>query len=171
MAKPTQRAKQPNSRMCFVCGLENPAGIHAKFYEIQPGIVEMNWTAPDHFQGYPGVLHGGIAATLLDEAAGRTTMSGDPPRFMVTMKMETRYRKPIPTRQPLRITGELLRDRGRIAEAIAKIFLPDGSVGAEADVTLAMPASVFMQVDDLERIGWRVYPDAAGAENPTADIL
>jgi acyl-coenzyme A thioesterase PaaI-like protein len=157
------RSKQPNSRMCFVCGMENPVGLRAKFYSTAPGCVEAEWTAPDHFQGYTGVLHGGITATLLDEAAGRTTMSGDPTRFMVTMKLEARYRKPIPVGQPLRITGELVRDRGRLAETIARIVLPDGSVGAEATIWLAVPSADMLPVDELEQLGWRIYPDESAS--------
>ena len=44
------------------------------------------YTTPDHFQGYPGVLHGGIVTTILDEINGRARM-GDPPepRFMYTV--------------------------------------------------------------------------------------
>jgi acyl-coenzyme A thioesterase PaaI-like protein len=159
MKSQENRTKQENSRMCFVCGMENPFSLRAHFYSTTPGKVEVEWTAPENYQGYPGVLHGGIAAALMDEAAGRTTMTSNPPRFMVTMKLEVRYRKPIPVRQALRITGELLRDRGRIAEAAACIYLPDGSVGAEANVWLAMPPAEFHAVDDLDQLGWKVYPE------------
>jgi acyl-coenzyme A thioesterase PaaI-like protein len=159
MTEMAERTRQPNSRMCFVCGMENPVGLRARFFSTAPGCVEVEWTAPDYYQGYPGVLHGGIAATLLDEAAGRTTMTGDAPRFMVTMKLEARYRKPIPVGRPLRITGELLRDRGRLAEAVARILLPDGSIGAEANVWLAVPSAAILAVEEAEQLGWRVYPD------------
>src|SRR6266545_1562360 len=53
----TNPRKQPNSRMCFICGLENPIGLHLHIYETEPGIVESTYFAPEHFQGYPGVLH------------------------------------------------------------------------------------------------------------------
>jgi hypothetical protein len=43
--------KQPNSRMCFICGLENPVGLHLHIYETEPGIVESTYVAPEHFQG------------------------------------------------------------------------------------------------------------------------
>jgi hypothetical protein len=42
--------KQPNSRMCFICGLENPVGLHLHIYETEPGVVETTYIAPDHFQ-------------------------------------------------------------------------------------------------------------------------
>jgi acyl-coenzyme A thioesterase PaaI-like protein len=151
--------KQPNSRMCFVCGLENETGLHVKFYTEAPGKVRVDWTAPERFQGYPGHLHGGIAAALLDEAAGRTVLDGDPLRFFVTLKMELRYRKPVPIGVPLVIRGEIVRDRGRIVETRAAIHLPDGSVAVEAEVLVAEAPLEITRGTDLERIGWRVYPD------------
>lgn len=155
----TANSKQPNSRMCFVCGLENKAGLHLKFYNEAPGKVRVDWTAPDCYQGYPGHLHGGIAAAILDEAAGRTILSGDETRLFVTIKMELRYRKPVPVGVPLVIRGEMVRDRGRLAETRAAIYLPDGSAAVEAEVLIAEAPQQIMNVDDLDKIGWRVYPE------------
>src|SRR5215213_8751067 len=74
----TDSHKQPNSRMCFICGLENPVGLHLHIYETEPGVVETTYIAPEHFQGYPGVLHGGIVGAIIDEIAGRSHMGSDP---------------------------------------------------------------------------------------------
>lgn len=155
----TIKDKQPNSRMCFVCGLENSMGLHAKFYNEAPGKVRVEWVAPEHYQGYPGYLHGGIIAALLDEAAGRTILGDDTLRLFVTMKMELRYRKPVPVKVPLVIRGELIRDRGRFAETRAAIYLPDGSVGVEADVLVVEAPSQIMEMEDVDKLGWKVYPD------------
>jgi acyl-coenzyme A thioesterase PaaI-like protein len=103
------REKQPNSRMCFVCGLQNDAGLHVKFYTETPGKVRVDWTAPENYQGYPGHLHGGISAAILDEVAGRTVLGATAFRFFVTMKMELRYRKPVPIGVPLVIRGSAKR--------------------------------------------------------------
>jgi acyl-coenzyme A thioesterase PaaI-like protein len=151
--------KQPNSRMCFVCGLENESGLQARFYSEGPGKVRVDWTAPECYQGYPGHLHGGIAAALLDEAAGRTVLDGNPLRFFVTMKMELRYRKPVPIGVPLIIRGEIVRDRGRIVETRGAIYLPDGSAAVEAEVLVAEAPLEITNGTDLDRIGWRIYPD------------
>lgn len=64
-------AKQPNSRMCYVCGLKNPKGLRASFYELENGEVVGLFHPTDTYQGYPDRLHGCIAAGLLDEAIGR----------------------------------------------------------------------------------------------------
>jgi acyl-coenzyme A thioesterase PaaI-like protein len=72
------KIKQPNSKMCFICGLENPVGLHLHIYETDPGVVETTYTAPEHFQGYPGVLHGGIVGALIDEIAGRVAYGERP---------------------------------------------------------------------------------------------
>jgi acyl-coenzyme A thioesterase PaaI-like protein len=155
----TAGQKQPNSRMCFVCGLENTSGLHVKFYNEAPGKVRVDWTAPECYQGYPGHLHGGIAAALLDEAAGRTVLGVDPFRFFVTLKMDLRYRKPVPVGVPLVIRGEMVRDRGRIVETRAAIHLPDGSVAVEAEVLVVEAPKEITRSTDLDLIGWRVYPD------------
>ncbi|MEP7358001.1 MAG: PaaI family thioesterase [Anaerolineales bacterium] len=152
--------QQPNSAWCFVCGLENPFGLKLVFYETGPDEVRATYTPPEHFQGFPGVLHGGIVASLLDEAGGRVVMIGDHKRFMMTAKLEIRYRQPTPLGQPLTVVGKLLKMRGRLATAHSEIRLADGSVTAEADLTLAdLPADYEIGAD-LEGLGWRVYEDA-----------
>jgi len=149
---------QPNSSHCFVCGLASAAGLKMRFQDNGVDTVYSTYTVSDQHQGYPGVTHGGIIAAMLDEVAGRTTMIADPNRFMVTASMNIRYRHPVPTGVPLRVVGTLLKDRGRLAQAHSEIFLPDGTLAAEAELTLAempMPQSS----EDLERLGWRVYPE------------
>ena len=59
--------KQPNASMCFVCGRDNPIGLHMQFFDDGEGMVMSKVTPADHFEGYPGVLHGGVLATILDE--------------------------------------------------------------------------------------------------------
>jgi uncharacterized protein (TIGR00369 family) len=155
----TLSIQQPNSAMCFVCGLENPAGLRLVFYETSPDEVMAAYTPPEQFQGYPGVLHGGIVASLLDEAGGRVVMIGNHRHFMLTAKMEVKYRRPTPLGQRLTVYGRLLKQRGRLALAHAELRLDDGTVTAEADLTLAdLPGEDFPD-SDLEALGWRVYDE------------
>ncbi len=89
---------QPTSRMCFVCGRENPCGLKLKFYEDpENGTVQAEFVVLEMYQGYPGVVHGGVIAAILDEVAGRAVMlRKDHEAFMVTLRLTVRYRKPTP---------------------------------------------------------------------------
>ncbi len=151
---------QPNSRHCFVCGLSNPFGLHLRFYSIGPGEVEVRYTVPEHFQGYPGVVHGGIVAAMLDEAAGRSHMGGETPRFMFTAKLEIRYRQNVPVGEPLRLVGKAGKSRSRTATASAWIYDAQDQLLAEADALLVDVPDGNMNNADLETLGWRVYSDA-----------
>lgn len=152
------RAKQASARECFVCGVENPVGLRLKFYATGPGEVAADFTPPEHYQGYPGVLHGGIAAAALDETAGRALMGIFPPRFMFTAKLEVRYRRNIPVGQPLKLVGKTSKERGRIAEAWSGLYNADGELLAEANALLVdVPDPP--RPEDLEPAGWKIYPD------------
>jgi acyl-coenzyme A thioesterase PaaI-like protein len=152
---------QPNSKMCFICGLENPVGLKLRIYEVEPGVVETMFTAPQHFQGYPGVLHGGIIATIIDEVSGRSWMRPeDNPRFMFTAKLEVKYRKNVPIGKPLRIVGKAGASKGRGAEAWAGIYdAASGELLAEGNTVLVnVPEQMLASAGDMEAMGWKVYP-------------
>jgi acyl-coenzyme A thioesterase PaaI-like protein len=128
--------KQPNSNYCFVCGRENPYGLHLEFYETAPGEVVVDYIVPEQFQGYPGVVHGGVVAAMLDEVTGRVHMGGYPPRFMFTGRLNIHYHKNVPIGKPLRIIGRAGKSRERTAIAIGQIFGPDGELLADAEAIL-----------------------------------
>ncbi len=152
--------KQPNSHYCFICGRKSPVGLKMSFYNTGPGEVTAEHLVPDIYQGYPGIVHGGIVAAMLDETAGRSVMSegwDDP--FFLTLKLEIKYRRPVPTETQLKIVGRLKTLRGRRATCHSEIQLPDGSIAAEAEALLArVPAEMLKDVD-YESLGWQVYDD------------
>ena len=150
---------QPNSRHCFVCGLENEHGLHLRFYETAEGEVTVETTVPDHFQGYPGIVHGGIVASLVDEALGRVHMGpADNPRFMFTAKINVTYRKPVPTEKPIRIVAKAVKNTRRLATSVCSIYGPEGDLLAEADAMLVNIPEEMLEDTDLESLGWKVYP-------------
>jgi uncharacterized protein (TIGR00369 family) len=154
--------KQPSSRYCFLCGRQNPVGLKITWYtDRSNGQVRATVTVPEHFNGYPGVVHGGIVAAILDETAGRAVLLGGDvdDSLMVTMKLEVKYRRPTPTGVPLEAVGWLIRRDERRAQAAAELRLPDGTVCAEAEVLLARPREEFMRSWEPERPYWRVYED------------
>ena len=161
MSGADKMARQPNSRMCFVCGLENAIGLKVRFVDNGRDEVRAEFSVPDAYQGYPGIVHGGVLAAILDEVAGRVSMIHDHDHFMVTASMEVRYRKPVPTETPLTFTGRMVGQRGRRAEAHAEVRLPDGKLAADAKVLLTdLPKSLFeFDVSQREGLGWRVYPE------------
>ena len=148
--------------MCFICGVENPIGLHLHIYETAPGIVESTYVAPKHFQGYPGVLHGGIVGAILDELCGRSQMGTDAltPRFMFTAKLEVKYRKNVPIGRELRIVGKAGKSRGKSAEAWAGIYDTEtDELLAEGNALLINVPEDQFNLSSLDDLGWKVYPD------------
>lgn len=155
---PSTWQPQPTSRMCFVCGRENPVGLHIQFYEDEEtGEVKVPLTIPERYQGYPGIVHGGILSTILDEVSGRAIMVGaeDDP-FWVTAKMEVRYRQPTPTETPLLAVGWVVQRRRRSAAVAAEIRLENGTVTAEVESLVVCPTEETLVAWQQERMYWRV---------------
>jgi len=151
--------RQHNSRMCFVCGRQNPIGLKLDFYEDQEtGQVQVNFTVPEEYQGYPGVVHGGIVSAILDEASGRAVMidAGDD-RLMATLKMTVRFRHPTPTGTRLTAVGWVEQLGGIGAKVAAEIRLPDGTVTAECESLLVDPPAVIRDQWEDEKPYWKVY--------------
>ena len=151
--------KQPNSAHCFVCGRENTNGLGLSFYEVGPDEVTAEVVIPSHFEGYPGIVHGGIVAAMLDEIAGRAVLVGEHEHFRLTAKLEIRYRKPVPSGERLQLRSVVERRRGRIAFAHAQLNLADGSLAAEAQVMLTDIPELPADREVLESLGWKVDPD------------
>lgn len=120
--------------MCFVCGRENPVGLHLHFYTDDDGRVHAEFTPGQEHQGYPGVMHGGLITALLDETIGRTAIAGD--LWCMTARLEVRFRKPVPIGERLHIVGEISRNNGRLLQGHGEIRLgTDDQLLAEATGT------------------------------------
>jgi len=163
---------QPSSRFCFVCGVENTCGLHLHFFNDGHHRCLTRVTLQDCYQGYPGIAHGGILSTILDETMGRAILAEGEEgqyreiteeRFMFTAQLEVRFRKPVPLGQEFTVRGWVEEDRGRVAQVRGEVELADGTVAVEAKATLvAIPRQTMGPM--LQRdIGWRVYP-VDGAE-------
>lgn len=151
--------KQPASRNCFVCGRENPFGLKMDFYADVPGEVTATFKISDNFEGFPGVVHGGIIAALLDEGAGRAHMT-DPRKFMMTAQLNVRYRKPVPTGVKLTLKGFAGERKGRVAKATGEIRDENGTLLAEAEGVFVDIPHDKLETMNAYSLGWRVYPDA-----------
>lgn len=152
-------AKQHNSKMCFVCGLKNSFGLHASFYEVEGNQLVALFTPCEEHQGYPDRMHGGLAATILDETIGRALMIAGDEAWGVTVEFSVRYKKPVPLGQELRVVGRITRDSRRIFEGTGEILLPDGEIAVEG-----VGKYIKLPIDDIadfdyDEQEWKAVPD------------
>lgn len=132
MKKRVVRA-QPVSRMCLVCGTQNAAGLKTAFYELEDGELMAVFTAAEQHQGYPGRVHGGVLATVLDEAIGRAINTAEPDAWGVTVELShVRYKQPVPLGETIRVIARITSNSSRIFEGSGEVVLPDGTVAVEA---------------------------------------
>lgn len=124
--------KQPNSKMCLVCGLKNPYGLKTFFYELENGELMSVCKLMEEHQSYPNRLHGGITTALLDETIGRAILIKSQGEIWgVTLEFTTRYKKPIPLDAELRVLGRITKEGKRVFEGTGELLLPDGEIAAE----------------------------------------
>jgi uncharacterized protein (TIGR00369 family) len=145
--------KQPNSKMCLVCGLKNAGGLHAAFYEIDTGELVGLFTAREEHQSYPGRVHGGIITAMLDETIGRAIMGANPGEFWaVTAELVTRYRKPVPIGVELRVVGRVVSYEGRVFNGTGELLLPGGEVAATGEGRyVKLPIGKIADFDEVEQ--------------------
>lgn len=156
---------------CFVCGVNNPFGLHTDFFELEDGTLAARVTPSEHHQSYPGRLHGGISAALLDETIGRAINSLEPDTWAVTVEITTRYKKPVPYGVPITVTGRIVENTRRLFTGEGEILLPSGEVAVLA--TAKYMKLKLSEISDFEANGesWQCYPyedDPAEIELPEA---
>ncbi len=126
MAKITR--KHENSRHCFICGLDNPIGLKTEFFETEDGELAAVFTPSEDYQSYPGILHGGISASVLDELIGRAINIEYPDKFAVTVELNLKYKKPVPYGKKLIAKAHITKDNRRIYEGEGAIYNEKGEV-------------------------------------------
>lgn len=128
-------AAQNISRMCFLCGVDNKLGLHGRFFVLESGELVGVFTPRQEHQGYPGRLHGGIIAALLDETIGRAINTAHGDTWGVTIKFSMRLRQPVPLEREVKVVGRITRDTARVFEGKGEVLLEDGTVAAEGEGT------------------------------------
>jgi acyl-coenzyme A thioesterase PaaI-like protein len=129
------------------------------FYDNGDDVVESRYTVPELFQGYPGIVHGGVQASILDEIAGRISLVEDMHAFMMSVRLDVKYRHPVPTEEPLHIVArrEYLSDR--YGQAHCMIYLADGKIASDASVKLVrLPEEAQISGYSDHVLGWRIDP-------------
>lgn len=123
---------------CFVCGQRNPFGLRLIFRQEGQSIVADFQPREEH-QGFPGVIHGGIVASILDEALGRTSLLGEHPEWTMTGKLEIRYRRYVPYGPLLRVRATLEVERRRMLQAKGALTLAE-----DENTVLAEASGIFL---------------------------
>jgi acyl-coenzyme A thioesterase PaaI-like protein len=118
---------QDNHR-CFVCGKHNPDGLHLDFEPEGVSGVRTTCVIPERFQGFAGIVHGGILATILDEWLRGITA--------VTARLEIRLRRPVGVSERVIFRAEVFRESARGFEVTSRAELDDGTVVADGQALL-----------------------------------
>ncbi len=134
------------NQICFACGDQNAHGLHMRFERDGEDAVRCTYLPKPEDQGFPGVLHGGIVAALLDESMAWAMWAWDR-ALGVTAKMETRYRRSAPLDGALTIRARVESVRGRRVEVRAHIE-------DSRSVTIAEATALFMRLppDEEQRM-------------------
>jgi uncharacterized protein (TIGR00369 family) len=146
---------------CFACGQLNLHGLHLELHVAG----DTCWTElalRPEFQGWEGIAHGGIIATILDEVMAWALASAD--AWGYTARMTIEYRRPVPVGARIRGEGRVVSRRRRLLATSGRLVDPaTGEVFATAEgLYIAAPAE---RRDELkERYGFRLVPDEAAGE-------
>jgi acyl-coenzyme A thioesterase PaaI-like protein len=135
---------------CFACGPDNPDGMHLKFrLDERAGRAWCRFRLPLRFQGPPGHAHGGIIATILDEAMGKVNKLRSV--IAVTKTMDVEYLKLVPLRKSLIVEGRERSVRGRKHVNVAEIMNDKGEV-------LARSRGLFIAIDPARMFAKHLRP-------------
>ncbi len=146
-------SKQNNSHMCVICGMDNKLGVRGQFYNMEDGSVGGLFTYRPEHQSYPGRVHGGLLATMIDELAGRVLWVDRPECIAVTMDINVRYHKPAPYGEPLKGRGYYTKKLSRAYSAKCEIMDMNNNILAEGEAKyLIMPAEKITNVTVEEEL-------------------
>jgi acyl-coenzyme A thioesterase PaaI-like protein len=133
-------------QQCFVCGQRNHSGLQTSYRQEGDRVVTV-FTGDAAHQGFPGVVHGGLISSLLDETMGRTALFER--AWVMTGRLEVRFRNPTPIGEPLTISAWPTRVRGLSLESRGEVRRQDGQLLAEGrGLFLKVPEEVKRQAQD-----------------------
>ena len=115
---------------CFGCGDLNPRGLKLAFH-LEDGVAVAEFDPDPDYCGYPGLMHGGLVATILDEAMGWASRGQGV--WTMTARMQVRFRRPVPLTRRLRVSARVTKQRRRLVEARAELRDDGGTLLAEGE--------------------------------------
>ena len=135
----TKHVPLPKTNYCFACGPDNPHGLRLRFvYDEEGKRFVCRFRLSQRYWGPPKHAHGGIIATILDEAMGKVNKIRHV--IALTSEMQVKYIKPVPLGKPLTVESRELRVRGRA-------HINTGEIKNEAGEVLATGRAKFIAID------------------------
>lgn len=143
---------------CFACGRDNPIGLHLDSFEVGDGEVSAAFVPRPDYRGAGNTLHGGVAATALDEILVWAGILLE--RVMsVTGTMELRYRRPV-------TVGDSIEVRGRVSERRGRRMMVSGDL-VVADEIRVQASGLYLVTQTLEEMG---VLDGSGGHHPGVEM-
>lgn len=149
------RSKQRNSRMCFICGMDNPIGLKAQFYTMEDGSVMTLFRYKEEHQSFPQRVHGGLVATMLDELGLRAMWAADSEdAYGVTTSMSVQYRRPVPYGEELVGRGLVKKETSHFVTIRTELYSRSGVLlaNAEPNYIKLSPAQIAAGADTHEEM-------------------
>ncbi len=115
--------------LCFGCGPNNPIGLKLGF-QWDGKTAKAEFTPTEFYQGWPGLVHGGIIVCMLDEAMGWVVLSEG--MNCITAEMQVKLKRPVPINEPLVITSSITKKTRKLVKTKAAVCLKDATLVAEA---------------------------------------
>ena len=143
-APPINRGIQEHH--CFGCGTLNSAGLRLEFRSYSGG-VWADLRLDRRFEGYAGIVHGGVLTTMLDEAMSWAISAGG--EFAVTARLATSFKKPAVVGSTLRVDGRVIESRRRLIDTAATI------VDVDSGKLIAEGEGRFLRVSDEQARAWK----------------
>jgi len=148
-----------SAHRCFACGDLNAQGIRMPLH-LEPDRAWSELAIEPRFQGWEGIAHGGILATILDEVMAWATASRG--TFGFTGRLSIEYRRPVPVGVPIRAEGRVIDARRRILRTAATIIDPVSGEGYASAEGLYVTAPPDRQRELRDRYGLRGAVDGPG---------
>jgi acyl-coenzyme A thioesterase PaaI-like protein len=115
---------------CFVCGQDNGRGLRIRFECDGRGETTASWTPEPAFEGFEGIVHGGVVSTVLDEAMSKAVAASG--AEALTAELRVRFRRHVATGESYRVRGWVVRRARRLIETEAFLTAADGTEHAHA---------------------------------------
>lgn len=153
-------SKQRNSKMCYICGMDNEQGLKAQFYNMEDNSVMTKFVYSEQHQSFPQRVHGGLIATMLDELAFRAAWVNDYGLLGATMSMEIKYRKPVPYNVEIIGKGLVTKDLSKFFVSEVGLYDIEKNLLANATVKyIKLPAEKVTNADFHQEMCYLIEDD------------